>query len=61
VPRPLTVAVDGDNQHHSQLFRSVCTFLWMYWAKDVASDPDRSDKFNVAESSACFRDRAGWK
>jgi hypothetical protein len=35
-PRSLTVAVDGDNQHHSQLFRSVCTFLWMYWAKDVA-------------------------
>ena len=35
-PRSLTVASDGDDDRHSQVFRSVCGFLWMCWTKDVA-------------------------
>jgi hypothetical protein len=27
-PRSVTVASDGDDDQHSQLFRSVCGFLW---------------------------------
>ena len=30
-PRSLTVASDGDDDRHSQVFRSVCGFLWAYW------------------------------
>jgi len=35
-PRSITVAVDGDDDCHTRVFRSVCGFLWMYWAKDIA-------------------------
>jgi hypothetical protein len=30
-PRSITVASDGDDDQHSQLFGSVCGFLWAYW------------------------------
>ena len=30
-PRSITVASDGDDDRHSQVFRSVCGFLWAYW------------------------------
>jgi hypothetical protein len=30
-PRSLTISTDGDDDQHSQLFRSVCGFLWAYW------------------------------
>ena len=36
-PRSITVASDGDDDRHSQLFRSVSTFLWTYWPSDRAS------------------------
>jgi hypothetical protein len=29
-PRSLTVAVDGDDDQHSQVFRSVCKFVSAY-------------------------------
>ena len=30
-PRSITVASDGDDDRHSQAFRSVCRFVWTYW------------------------------
>lgn len=36
--RSFTIAVDGDDDQHSQVFQSVCGFLWMYWPKDIARE-----------------------
>ena len=37
-PRSFTVA-SGDDDQHSQMFRSVCKFVWAYWpnAKQLPS------------------------
>ena len=33
-PRSITVASDGDDDQHLQLFGSVCRFIWVQWPND---------------------------